>query len=81
MSAISRREQVSFQRNVDEVRFLLDLHAKLEFYSGSSLKQKNKRTVPRSNRKIIVTKTKYIPSTNMLSIKDSSVCMISILGN
>jgi hypothetical protein len=89
----------------DEARFVLDQLAKLDLYSGSSLKQqsvdfkiciivfvaikewrylsskrqKNKRTVPKSNQKIIVAKTKYIPSTNMLSIKDSSVCMISAL--
>ena len=36
-SAISWREQVNFQLNGDDVRFVLDLHAYL--YSASSLKQ------------------------------------------
>jgi hypothetical protein len=32
------REQVNFQLDDDEVRFVLDQHAKLDFYSASSLK-------------------------------------------
>jgi hypothetical protein len=38
-SAISWREQVNFQWDDDEVRFVLDQHAELDFYSASSLKQ------------------------------------------
>jgi hypothetical protein len=38
-SAISWREQVIFQWDDDEVRFILDQHAKLDFHSASSLKQ------------------------------------------
>jgi hypothetical protein len=38
-SAISLPEQVNFQRNDDEVRFVLDQHA--DFYSASSLKQQS----------------------------------------
>jgi hypothetical protein len=38
-SAISWREQVNFQSDDDEVRFVLDQHAKLDFHSASSLKQ------------------------------------------
>ena len=34
-------EQVNFQWNDDEVRFVLDQHAKLDFYSAGSLKQKS----------------------------------------
>jgi hypothetical protein len=34
-------EQVDFQWNDDEVRFVLDQHAELEFYSASSLKQQS----------------------------------------
>ena len=38
-SAISRREPVIFQWDDDEVRFVLDQHAELDFYSASSLKR------------------------------------------
>jgi len=31
-SAISWREQVNFQRDDDEVRFVLDQHAELDFF-------------------------------------------------
>jgi hypothetical protein len=41
-SAISCREQVDFQWNDDEVRFVLDQHAELDFYSDSSLKQQSR---------------------------------------
>ena len=40
-SAISWREQVNFQWNDDEVHFVLDQHAELNFYSASSLKQQS----------------------------------------
>ena len=40
-SAITWREQVFFQRDDDEVRFVLDQHAELDFYSASSLKQQS----------------------------------------
>ena len=48
MSAISWREQVNFQWDDDEVRFILDQHAELDFYSASSLKQQSvgKHVVP-----------------------------------
>jgi hypothetical protein len=35
--AISWREQVNFQWDDDEVRFALDQHAELDFYSASAL--------------------------------------------
>jgi hypothetical protein len=35
------REQVHFQWDDDEVRFVLDQHAELDFYSASSLKQQS----------------------------------------
>jgi hypothetical protein len=39
-AAISRREQVNFQwDDDDEVCFVLDQHAELDFYSASSLKR------------------------------------------
>jgi hypothetical protein len=40
-SAISRWEQVNFQWNDDEVRFVLDEHAELDLYRASSLKQQS----------------------------------------
>ena len=38
-SYISWREQVNFQSDDDEVRFVLDQHAELDFYSAGSLEQ------------------------------------------
>ena len=38
-SAISWREQVNYQLDDDEVRFVLDQHAELDCYSARSLKQ------------------------------------------
>jgi hypothetical protein len=35
------REQVNFQWDDDEVRFVLDQHVELDFYSASSLKQQS----------------------------------------
>ena len=40
-SAILWREQVAFQWDDDEVRFVLDQHADLNFHSASSLKQQS----------------------------------------
>ena len=34
---LSWREQVNFQRNDNEVHFVLDQHTELDFYSASSL--------------------------------------------
>jgi hypothetical protein len=39
--AISWREQVNCQWDDDEVRFVLDQHAKLDLYSARSLKQQS----------------------------------------
>ena len=39
--AISWRVQVNFQWDDDEVCFVLDQHAELDFYSDSSLKQQS----------------------------------------
>ena len=36
---MSGREQVNFQWDDDEVRFILDQHAELDLFSTSSLKQ------------------------------------------
>jgi hypothetical protein len=41
IGAISWQEQVHFQWDDDEVRFVLDQHAELDFYSASSLKQQS----------------------------------------
>ena len=40
-SAISWREQVNFQWDNDEINFVLDQHAELDFTSASSLKQQS----------------------------------------
>ena len=40
-SAISWREQVNFQWDNDEVRFVLDQYGLLDFHSASSLKQQS----------------------------------------
>jgi hypothetical protein len=40
-SAISLREQVNIQWDDDEVRFVLDRRAELDFYSASSLTQQS----------------------------------------
>jgi cupin superfamily acireductone dioxygenase involved in methionine salvage len=40
-SCISWREQVNFQWNDDEVRFVLAQHAEFDFYTASSLKQQS----------------------------------------
>ena len=41
LSVISWRKQVNVQRDDDEVRFVLDQYAELDFYSASSLKQQS----------------------------------------
>ena len=40
-SLILWREQVNYQWDDDEVRFVLDQHAEFDFYSASSLKQQS----------------------------------------
>jgi hypothetical protein len=40
-SAISWREQVNFRKDDDDVRFVLDQHAELDFYSAISLKHQS----------------------------------------
>ena len=40
-SALSWREQVNFQLNDDEVRFVLDQDTELDFFSASLLKQQS----------------------------------------
>ena len=41
MFKLKKREQVNFLRDDDEVRFVLDQHAELDFYNASSLKQQS----------------------------------------
>ena len=50
LSVISLGEQVNFQWNDDEVRFVLDQHAELDVYSASSLKQQSAGKSCRSTR-------------------------------
>ena len=53
--AISWRQQVNFQWDDDEVRFVLDQHAELDFYSASSLKQQSavRHVAPRGHINLI----------------------------
>jgi len=39
LQLLSWQEKVNFQWDDEEVRFVLDQHAELDFYSASSLKQ------------------------------------------
>ena len=39
ISAISWREQDNFQRDDDDIRFVLDQQTEVDFYNASSLKQ------------------------------------------
>ena len=41
VSAISWREQINFQSDDDDVRFILEQHSELDFYSVNSLKQQS----------------------------------------
>jgi len=55
LSSILRREQVNFQWDDDEVRFVLDQHAELDFYSASTLKQQYAvRNVPPLGHSILI---------------------------
>jgi hypothetical protein len=56
-ATLRKREQVKFQRYDDEVFFVLDQHAELDFYTASSLKQQSAgRHVgyPFSNEKVVL---------------------------
>jgi hypothetical protein len=52
--AILWREKVNFQWHDDEVRFVLDQHAELNFYSASSLKQQSADRIVAPLRHIIL---------------------------
>ena len=54
LSTISWREQATFRRNDDDVCFVLDQHAELDYYSASSLKQHSVRDMsPHLDPKIL----------------------------
>jgi len=63
-SAISWREQVNFQWDDDEVRFALDQHAELDFYSASSLKQQSadRNVAPREHIILIPSQPVFVLS-------------------
>ena len=54
MSSISGREQVNFQWDDDEVHFVLEQHAELDFDSASSLNQQSNRHVAPLGHIIII---------------------------
>ena len=63
-SAISWPEQVNFQRDDDEVHFVLDQHTYLDFYSASSLKQQSagKHVTPHGHIILISSQPVIVPS-------------------
>jgi hypothetical protein len=65
-SAISWREQVNFQWDDDDVRFVLDQHAELDFYSASSLKQQS------TNRHVA-------PLGHIILIPSQPICSFSLM--
>ena len=69
--AISWREQVDFQWDDDEARFVLDQHAELDFYSASSLKQQSADIHVAPLRHIIL-----IPSQPVFALTPKC-CMLS----
>jgi hypothetical protein len=66
-AARSWREQVNFQLNDYEIRFVLDQHAELDFHSASSLKQQSagRHIAPLGH---IIHVNKYIWPTILLEI-------------
>jgi hypothetical protein len=69
-SAIQWGEQVNFQWDDDEVRFVLDQHVELDFYSASSLKQQSvgRRVAPLGH--IIL-----IPSQPVFALSLNAACL------
>jgi hypothetical protein len=69
-SAISWRVQVNFQWDDDEVRFVLDQHADLDFYSANSPKQQSagRRVAPLGH--IIL-----IPSQSVFALSPYAACL------
>ena len=63
------REQVNFQWDDDEVRFVLDQHAELGLYSASSLKQQS------AGRYM----TMSLHSEHIILIPSRSVCSFSLM--
>jgi hypothetical protein len=64
-SYVSWQEQVNFQWDDDEVRFVLDQHAELDFYIASSLKQ---QSADRHVAPLGLTTSVYIPGEGYLRI-------------
>jgi hypothetical protein len=58
-AAISWREQVNFQSDGDEIRFVLDQHAEVDFYSASSLE---KQSAPLGHIILIPSQPVFVPS-------------------
>ena len=75
-SAISCREQVNFQWDDDEVGFVLDQHAELDFYSASSLKQQSadRHVAPLGHINLIPSKQVFVfsPKCCVLSGKPTN---------
>ena len=70
-SAISWQEQVNFQWDDDEVHFVLDQHAELDFYSAKSLKQQSadRHVVPLGHISLIPSKPVFLLNAVCLAEK------------
>jgi hypothetical protein len=70
-SAISWRVQVKFQWEDDEIRYVLDQHNELDFYSASSLKQQsaNRHVGPLGHIILIPSRSVIIHPQRFWSIK------------
>jgi hypothetical protein len=62
------REQVNFQWDDDEVHFVLDQHAELDFYSASSLKQQ-------FADRHVATLGHFIPIPGILSVNTDQIIL------
>jgi hypothetical protein len=69
LSAISWREQINFQWDYDDIRFVLDQHAELDLYSASSLKQQSmgKHVAPLGHIILIRLQSQSMPHVEQLA--------------
>ena len=74
-SALSWREQVNFQWDEDEVRFVLDQHAELDFHSARSLKQQSagRHVAPLGHMILIPSQPAYLTEKQQIPILKSLV--------
>jgi hypothetical protein len=80
--AISWREQVNFQWDDDEVRFVLDQHAELNFHSASSLKQQSagRHVAPLGHIILIPSEPVFALLLNAACLAEKQQLPISVFG-